>query len=331
MAERVRLAAVAVLIAALMAAADGHAQAGPAGPPPRMFAFVSGLGGAELARLRAVGDRIDVVAPNWFGIDVASGRIAGGGSYTQPFRRAARAAKTHIWPVVNARTGGSAVVERAAWRGRVARRIARIARNQRYAGMTIDIEELAPDQGAAFSSLVRLTARLLHRQDRRLAVYVPRPFTAYGAAYDWPALERSADLLLASGYNEHAAGSVPGPIATTEGFAAVLEHAAAVSRTKIAPTIGAFGYLWPKGGGAGELVSTAELVRLQDRCHATGRSEGGSVSFRCSGRVGVYESTRALVARAEATSGAGFRWLALFSLGREPRAFWNRVTTYRDG
>jgi hypothetical protein len=35
--------------------------------------------------------------------------------------------------------------------------------------------------------------------------------------------------------------------------------------------------------------------------------------------------------RAEATSGAGFRWLALFSLGREPRAFWNRVTTYRDG
>lgn len=330
MAGRVTLAAVTVLVAALVAAADGHAQAAAPGPAPRMFAFVSGLGGAELTRLRAVGHRIDVVAPNWFGIDVRSGRITGGGSYTEPFRQAARTAKTHMWPVVNARTGGSAVVQSAAWRGRVARRIADIARDGRYAGMTIDIEEVAPNQGAAFTSLVRLTARLLHRQGRRLAVYVPRPFTAFGAAYDWPALELSADLLLASGYNEHAAGSVPGPIATTEGFADVLERAAAVSRTKIAPTLGAFGYLWPKGGGAGELVSTAELVRLQDRCNAAGRSDDGTVSFRCSGRVGVYESTQALVARAQAARRAGFRWLALFSLGREPYAFWSHVDTYRD-
>jgi hypothetical protein len=33
--------------------------------PPRVFAFVSSHGGAEIERLARVGARIDVVAPNW--------------------------------------------------------------------------------------------------------------------------------------------------------------------------------------------------------------------------------------------------------------------------
>lgn len=319
-------ATIAVLAAMLLAADQGRAAPGP---PPRVFAFVSGLGGREVDRLRAVGDRIDVVAPNWFEIEVASGAIRGGGRHTRPLRQAARASNTSVWPVVNARTRDSRTISRASWRGRVARGIEAIARKGHYAGMTIDIEEIAPDQGPQFTALVRDVARRLHGQGRRLAVYVPRPFTNYGAAYDWAALAEASDLLLASGYNEHASSSRPGPVATAGGFESVLAKAATISQAKIAPTIGAFGYRWSTRGGPGELVSTTTAQRIRARCGASGMRSDGSISFRCSGGVVFYESTAGLVARAAAARRAGFPWLGLFSLGREPRTFWRRVETHR--
>ncbi len=298
-------------------------------PPPRVFAFVSGLGGAELARLRSVGHRLDVVAPNWFALDVASGRVRGGGPHTERLRRTANAAGAAVWPVVNARMGEAPTILGTAWRERAAQGVASLAAEAGYAGMTLDVEELAPEHGPAFTALVQRTAALLHGQGRRLAVYVPRPFTRFGAAYDWPALAAAADLVLASGYNEHAPGSRPGPVATAGGFATVLEHAAAVSRTRVAPTLGAFGYRWPRGGGRGKLVSTTTAGRLRRQCRLRGARKDGAVRFTCRGGVVVYESQSGLVARALAARRAGFRWLALFSLGREPAGFWRHVATAR--
>jgi hypothetical protein len=282
--------------------------------PPHVFAFVSDQDGRELRRLARVGARVDVVAPNWYSLDATTGRTVG--PYDRrPLLRVARRRGVRVWPVVNARTGG------AAWNARgVVRSLVAVAQARGARGVTLDMEELRPSQRAAFSALVRRAARRLHRVGRRLAVYVPRT----GAAYDWAALARSADLVLCSGYNEHWAGSAPGPITTTDGFRSVAARAARIGGV---PLAGAFGYRW--GARGGELIATVDAERLRRRLGARGAHADGSVRFRAGRDTVVYESAAGLRARVVAARAAGARWIGLFSLGREPLRFWRGLETAR--
>jgi hypothetical protein len=65
-----------LVIALLLAGALGAAGE-PAAGAERIFAFVSHTGGAELQRLRAVGHRLDVVAPNAYTLDTRARRAPG--------------------------------------------------------------------------------------------------------------------------------------------------------------------------------------------------------------------------------------------------------------
>jgi spore germination protein YaaH len=328
---RRRLVAVALVVASLAAAVTAVASPSPSpsrppGPPPHVFAFLSGAGGAELDHLRRYGARIDVVAPNWFALRL-SGQVAG--APEAAVSDLARAEGVAVWPVVNATVSAGALTGAAA-RGRVAAAVAAVAARYRYDGMTLDLEQLPVAESAAFTRLVRVLAARLHAADRRLAVYVPRRTAARGdAAYDWRALARAADLVIASGYNEHSAAGPPGPVTTAAGFARMLGYAAGVSRSRVAPAVGAFGYSWPARGGAGDLVSSVAADRWRRRADARLRGAGGDAYFFADGRVVHYQTAVALAARARDARDVGMRWLALFSLGREPEAFWSRFTTAR--
>jgi spore germination protein YaaH len=184
---------------------------------------------------------------------------------------------------------------------------------------------LRPDQRAAFSALVREAGASLHAAGRRLAVYVPRPGPGEGASYDWRAIAASADLLLASGYNEHWSGSRPGPVTTTAGFAAVTDRALRLAGPRRAvPVLGAFGYRWPRSGPA-QLISTADAERLPGARSAA----DGVARVRAGADTIVYETAAGLRARARAARAAGARWIGLFSLGREPARFWHGLKTAR--
>ena len=142
-------------------------------------------------------------------------------------------------------------------------------------------------------------------------MYAPRR-TAHGGdqAYNWPTLARYANLLIASGYDEHSASGPPGPITTAAGFGQMLDYAARVSRSRVAPAIGAFGYSWPAGGGPGELLSTIAADRLRQQAGARLQGAEGDNFFTVGGRVVYYQTGAALsLAHAPpATSGcAGWR------------------------
>ena len=285
------------------------------GPPPRVFAFVSDLHGAELDRFERVGARIDVAAPNWYGLDVATGALRGP-AHTARLRAIAQRHRVGIWPVVNARTAGSAAWEPAAARERIVRALLVAAGGN--AGVTLDMEELRPAQRAAFSGLIASAAARLHAVGRRLAVYVPRT----GGAYDWKAIAAHADLLLASGYNEHWSGSAPGPTTTTKGFADLRDRAlAAAGPGKSVPLLGAFGYRWAPGR-PGTLIGSADAAALRRQTGARGQVSDGWERFRVGADTVIYETTSGLRARAAAAREAGGRWIGLFSLGREERGFW---------
>jgi hypothetical protein len=323
----VRLTVTAALAVAAAVSGGGHPKPKPKpGPPPRVFAFVSRAGGAELARLEEVGRRLDVVAPNWYDLDPVAGTLrAPVRGDTDELVQASRRLGFQLWPVVNARTGGSAAWTPPAARARIVSALRAAALGSGVTGVTLDIEELRPAQRPAFTALVRAAAAQLHADGRRLAVYVPRPGPGEGASYDWAAIAAAADLLLASGYNEHWAGGRPGPVTTSAGFAAVTTRALRLAGArKAVPVIGAFGYRWPPGG-RGELVSTADAERLPGR-----RTAGdGAARLRAGADTIDYETVSGLRARARAARAAGARWLGLFSLGREPARFWRGLRTAR--
>ena len=297
-APAVVVAVAAVATCAANAQGDRPRESSGLRSEPRVFAFVSNHGGAELERLARVGARIDVVAPNWYGLDAATGELREPWD-RQPLLDVAAGHGIEVWPTVNSLTGGSDLARR-----RIVRALVRVARQ--HDGVTLDMEELRPDQRDEFTALVRAAGRRV----RRLAVYVPRT----GAAYDWRALARHADLLLVSGYNEHWSGSRPGPITTRRGFARVLDRALAAAGARAVPLAGAFGYRWP----AGELISTVDAARLRREVGATGRR------FRVGGDTVVFETAADLRRRWAAARAAGARWVGLFSLGREPASFWRR-------
>ena len=313
------MGATAALLLAAVALAAGPEQQRKPGPPPKVFAFVSRVEGAEIARLKQVGLRIDVIAPNWYALDVRSGNLATPlRTNADPLLVTALERGVRVWPTVNALTGGARRWERRAVRTRIAASLRAAALTPGVSGVTLDMEELRPGQRRRFSALVREAAAGLHAVDRKLAVYVPRPGPVAGAAYDWRALARHADLLLASGYNEHWAGGTPGPITTARGFDDIVERALdAAGRRKAVPVLGAFGYRWP-AGGQGQLISTSDAEELP---------RGGRV--RAEADTVVYNTGAGLRARARAARAAGARWIGLFSLGREPARFWRGLQTAR--
>lgn len=315
------LAASALLMPATRGSSDRDAAA--QARTACLFAFLSRVeGDRHIERLRAAAGRVSVIAPNWYRLDLPPGRLVGGAD--ERVLEVARQDRVAVWPVVNARLGFRHALANGAARRRALLGITSLARRERYAGITLDIEEVRPAERDALSSFVREAARRLHRRGRRLAVYVPRRtaerVTRSSAAYDWGALARSADLVLASGYNEHAAATAPGPVTTARGFRELLRYARRFSRSRVVPTLGAFGYSWPAGrrAGGGRLIPSYEADRARLEAPGGSRRVGGARTYELDGRVVWYETREGLAERARAARRAGFRWLALFSLGREP-------------
>jgi spore germination protein YaaH len=309
------VAAVPVVLAAVRD--EGTPEAEPAAAAPCLFAFLSNVeGDRELESLRRADGRVSVVAPNWYAVDRRL-RVLGGPPRSD-VRRLADRLGVPVWPVVNARLGFARVFTSGGRRRSAARALARLAARERFDGITLDLEEVRPADRRAFGAFVRELARRLHRGGRRLAVYVPRR-TAVGAtrstaAYDHRSLARSADLVLASGYNEHSAGGQPGPITTARGFRQVVRYAAGISRSRIVPVLGAFGYSWPAGGGRAELIGSHDAEARR----RGGRRSGGAVTYVRDGARVWYESSAGLASRVRAARRERMRWVGLFSLGREP-------------
>jgi spore germination protein YaaH len=326
-----RILASAVCAAALVVVTSGCRQALAAkpGPPPRVFAFLSQTGGTELAHLLRYGSRVSVVAPNWY--ELRLNNLTLGGAPSQPIVDAARRSGVQLWPVVNAQLEPADPIGNPYARVRIANALAVEAAARGYAGLTLDIEQLSAGQTRAFTALVCRVAARLHAQHEHLAVYVPRRTQDGGDhSYDWRTLMRCADLLIAAGYDEHSATGRPGAVTTAAGFRQMLDYAAGVSQWRVAPAIGAFGYSWPETGGPGELLSTVAAEQIRLTAHARLRGQGGDAYFSAGGRVVHYQTASALIARARDARDVGMRWLALFSLGREPDSFWSHIKTARQ-
>lgn len=306
-----------------MSTGGGTASAAT-GRVPKLFAFWARNGSVGLRRLAEIGSRVTVLAPNFYDLDETSGDIRGAAPDPKVMALSHRLGFS-VWPVVNASMASSTLIDSPAGRTKVIRNISGLADQYNMSGVTLDMEEMAPDQQGEFTALVKGLATALHAHGRKLAVYAVRRTTARvndsAAAYDWPALASAADLLIGSGYDEHGTGTGPGPVTTAQGFSDLLSYATSVSRTKVAPAIASFGWRW-HGSGDPQLIASEQAERRWPVA-----SEIGDASEHVVKRGGdtiYYESAANMWAREQAVRRAGTAWIALFSLGREPERFWER-------
>ena len=316
-------AALAVVVgAAGLPSAEASAAGCVPGRAPRVLAFLQRFDAATTQRINRFGTKIAVLAPQWYSLDVGSGRIEGGPAGTDT-RTFTKRFGTEIWPVVNGEVDDSLVFDDAAYRARLINTIVPIARAP-YHGVTIDIEGVPAESRAGFTAFIADLGRVLHKHHKKLSVYVPRrdavKYSRYTQAFDWAALSRSADVVLASSYSE--SFEVAGPLVTRKGFSALLGYSASISCRRVAPVLGTIAYSWADSRGTPESLLRPESEARRKAAGAVEHVIDGAGRFDIGSTVVWRETDAGLSERAAATRARGLAWISLFSFGEEAGSFW---------
>jgi spore germination protein YaaH len=204
--------------------------------------------------------------------------------------------------------------------------IARHAAAKGYRGLVLDFEMLTPADTAALALVVRTITDSAHRLGvRPVAVAVPAADTA---AYPARMLLGVADLVAPMLYDQHWAGSTPGPIADPLWVRQVLAQriAEAGSSARLVAALPAYGYRWWSDGKrptdhisyreAQQIAAAARVPLVRDPVTRTMRAvKPGDWELW----VADADLMRTLVGDARA---AGVRRFAVWRMGQEDSAVW---------
>jgi spore germination protein YaaH len=210
-------------------------------------------------------------------------------------------------------------------RARAASEVARHAQSMRYAGLVIDFETLeAGDLDAQLTVMRAIADSARARGVRTIAVAVPATDTI---AYPAKALLRVADAIIPMLYDEHWAGSSPGPVASPQWVRGAL--ALRVREAGAARVIAGFptyGYRWIRGQPT-EALGYDEARSVAARARVSLARDAATQSLHA--RAANWDlwmadagTLRALVAIGQEL---GVNRFALWRLGREDPAIWGSV------
>jgi spore germination protein YaaH len=209
---------------------------------------------------------------------------------------------------------------------RLAGAIARHAEAMRYRGLVLDFETLEP---ADLPALLRVTRAIgdsarAHRV-RTIAMAIPATDTA---AYPARALLGVVDALIVMLYDQHWAGSEPGPIADPAWVRSSLAlRVAEAGPGRIVAALPAYGYRWRKGLPT-QSVSFEEARRMASADRAPLRRDANTRFLRSRAANGseIWVSDAELLGTlVRQTMAAGVRRFAIWRLGQEDPAVWRSV------
>jgi len=214
----------------------------------------------------------------------------------------------------------------AAARGRHVAAIVALAGSLAVDGIDIDYENLPAEERDAFSTFADELAAALRERRVALSVTVQpkRGDTSSRGpgAMDWGRLCRSADRVQIMLYNEHNAGTEPGPIASPAWISEVMDYGLGTCPvSKLVPVLKVSGMDW--GPTHAEWKSFSEVAATKAGTGARVRRERSSrvpwlVYEGPDGRHVVYfEDGRSLEAKAANLAARGVANVVLWSLGSE--------------
>lgn len=212
--------------------------------------------------------------------------------------------------------------------------IAALARLHGVSGVDVDYEALLAADRDVFSTFVGELRRELAPLGMRLSVTVQpkiRESASDGAgAADWSVLCKNADRLQIMLYNQHGAGTAPGPIATPAWIDQVLRFGIAqCTRDRLVAAMKVIGMEWGQDGtrdmpyAKASAIATAEHVEV----HRVPDGDVPWFTYASGGqqRTVYYEDAQSLRQKLRTIARRGLSGVVMWSLGAEDPQFWAAV------
>ena len=296
------------------------------------WAFTGPWDQASNASVRDFGGRLDAIVTGWIALDSVSAKPILPALFPDTIRprgsnSVRRMALVTSWhgSRFHTRTIRSLAREPALL-ARTAGVIASHAAAAGYRGLVLDFEGLEKaDVGALTRVASAIADSARQRRVRPIVLAIPATDTA---AYPAGRLLTAADLLLVMLYDQHWAGSEPGPISdpawVRSSLALRLSEAPADRLVAGLPT---YGYRW-KPGAPADPVAYREAERLSAAARVALQRDQATHTLRAFSRgsweiwVTDADLLRKLVAQTES---AGVRRFALWRLGQEDPAVWSTL------
>jgi peptidoglycan-N-acetylglucosamine deacetylase len=318
----------------------------PAAPPRvRASAFVFAAAN-DPPGARSISEniaQIDVIATDWFRIRGSTCAIeetiddaSRGWAARDDVRVLARIANLagDAWSTA----GAGAMLRSPETRACVARQVADRVRALGAKGVNVDFESLAPaDANGLVAFLEALRSTL--GPERLVTIDV----TPGDAAYDLARIAPIVDAVVLMAYDEHEETSAPGPIASRDWFASVVDRTrASVPSDKLIVGVGSYCYDWgretsgsPSTLRAEPLSYAAAMQRAADSgSHPRFRSDVGGTAFRYESGGRAHEvwcaDAPAVENQLAALRERGLDRWALWRAGSEDPSLWAAVAASTD-
>jgi spore germination protein YaaH len=220
--------------------------------------------------------------------------------------------------------------------------IVSLVREQGFAGVDIDYEDLAAADRDVFTQFIERLADALHAEDRTLTVDVFAKDTDAGydernLAQDYAALGAAADQVRLMAYDWHWQTSGAGPIAPADWVGRVLTYAVhEIPAHKVVLGIPTYGYSW--GPESAQLVSWLQSYALS-RAHGaqvnwdmTAQSPWFSyVDDQGSEQTVWFENAYSVKAKLELAESYRIGGVFLWLVGHEDDGLWPIVSGFASG
>ena len=297
------------------------------------WAFTGPWDARSDASLRANAASLDVAVTGWVALDSLTGEPLLPSPYPDTIRLATGTTQRFALVTSWHGQGFHAASIRALGRdrarlGRVASRIARHADSMRYAGLVLDFETLKASDLPSQMSVLRAIA------DSARAHGVTTIATAIPAepddAYPTRELVKVVDHVLVMLYDQHWAGSQPGPISAPDWVGRNLSRVVGeVGASRVVAGFPLYGYHWVKGKPGVGIAFDAGL-RTAERERFTVTRDSASRTLRGASRSGnsaVWLTDASLVADLlRSAEELGVTRFAFWRLGQEDPQVWSRLT-----
>ncbi|MCY0902777.1 MAG: glycosyl hydrolase family 18 protein [Firmicutes bacterium] len=211
--------------------------------------------------------------------------------------------------------------------------IVRIVQSEQLAGVTVDLEDLYPDERVPLLSFVQRLHTALSGIGRKTMVCLPERDQSSGGTspYDYAGLGAAADYVMLITYDEHVPGGPAGDISTLSNTQRVVQFAVQqIPADKILVGAADYGYDWV--GTSATEVSMAQAEALAQQYGATisidPASETPTFHYTANGQTHVvWFENEASIADIEALVHTyGLLGLSVWHLGSEDAAFWQAIT-----
>ena len=317
-------------------------------------------GKASVDSFLAHREKIDVISPTWYQIDV-DGLVTG---EPQPVvLKAAHEAHVAIIPLfalfdhVKIHT----LIGDARAQDAMNAALVQECKENGYDGVNLDIEDVMWTDKDGLSALVKKTAEVLHREHLLVQIdVVPNApghagetafgkwiFAEWRGAYDLKALGEAVDLLCLMTYDQHTHWTTPGPVGGWVWTKKNLEYALEfVPKEKISLGVAVYGYRWYAGDPGLDKAEkkpnvTADYISYENTMYLRD-TYGGKAQWDEEERTPwfyitrddmrewfFYTDRRAYMERYELAKKSGVAGVCSWVLGEEDPAIWAAIPAKR--